>query len=73
MKATHIALCALTLTALAATSLSAQAAANATKPEAVAMVKKGVAFIKANGTAKGYAAVLRAFTAGSQLSTNPGV
>ena len=39
---------------LAATSLS-QAAANASKDEAVAMVKKGVAFIKANGAEKGYA------------------
>ncbi len=30
---------------------------DATKEEAVAMVKKGVAFIKANGTEKGYAEV----------------
>lgn len=33
------------------------ASANATKDEAVAMVKKGVAFIKANGKDKGYAEV----------------
>lgn len=31
--------------------------ADATKAEAQAMVKKGVAFIKANGTEKGYAAI----------------
>ena len=30
---------------------------NATKEEAVAMVQKGVTFIKANGTAKGYAEI----------------
>ncbi len=30
---------------------------DATKEDAVAMVKKGVAFIKANGTEKGYAAI----------------
>ncbi len=30
---------------------------DATREEAVAMVKKGIAFIKANGTAKGYAAI----------------
>ena len=41
---------------LAATSLS-QAATNASKDEAVAMVKKGVAFIKANGKDKGYAEI----------------
>ncbi len=45
-------LCAASL--LAAASLS-HAATNATKDEAVAMVKKGVAFIKANGPEKGYA------------------
>jgi cytochrome c len=39
---------------LAAVSLS-HASSNATKDEAVAMVKKGVAFIKANGAEKGYA------------------
>lgn len=32
-------------------------ASNATKEEAVAMVKKGIAFIKANGTEKGYAEI----------------
>jgi signal transduction histidine kinase len=35
----------------------AHASDGATKEQAVAMVKKGVAFIKANGTAKGYAAI----------------
>ncbi len=35
----------------------ATAAENATKDQAVAMVKKGVAFIKANGAEKGYAAI----------------
>jgi cytochrome c len=34
-----------------------QAASNASKDEAVAMVKKGVAFIKAQGVEKGYAAI----------------
>lgn len=43
--------------ALALASLPALSAAGATKEEAVAMVKKGVAFIKANGTEKGYAAI----------------
>ena len=32
-------------------------AGNATKDEAVAMVKKGIAYIKANGTEKGYAEI----------------
>jgi cytochrome c len=32
-------------------------ASNATKEEAVAMVKKGISFIKANGTEKGYAEI----------------
>ncbi|WP_338848623.1 cache domain-containing protein [Massilia sp. W12] len=41
---------------LAALSLPA-AAGNATKEEAVAMVQKGVAFIKANGAEKGYAEI----------------
>ena len=36
---------------------SAAFAANATAPEAQAMVKKGVAFIKANGKDKGYAEI----------------
>jgi signal transduction histidine kinase len=38
-------------------ALPALGAADATKDDAVAMVKKGVAFIKANGIEKGYAAV----------------
>ncbi len=38
-------------------SLSASAAEYATKDEAVAMVKKGVAFIKANGAEKAYAEI----------------
>jgi cytochrome c len=42
--------------AIACTALAVQAS-NATKEEAVAMVKKGVAYIKANGTEKGYAAI----------------
>jgi signal transduction histidine kinase len=36
---------------------TAVAAGNATKEEAVAMVKKGVAYIKANGKDKGYAEI----------------
>jgi signal transduction histidine kinase len=44
--------------ALAGLAVSgAQAAANASKEEAVAMVKKGIAFIKANGTEKAYAEI----------------
>lgn len=57
-----------TLTALAALGFSAHAAAkegNATADEASAMVKKGVAFIKANGKEKGYAEISKK---GSQFS-----
>ncbi len=57
MKLRHLSALALAFTALAAVHLPAAASANATKAEAVAMVKKGVAFIKANGNDKGYAAV----------------
>ena len=42
---------------LGATALAAHADGNATAPEATAMVKKGVAFIKANGKDKGYAEI----------------
>ncbi len=42
---------------LALASLPALSAAGPTREDAVAMVKKGVAFIKANGTGKGYAAI----------------
>ena len=44
-------------TLLGATALAAHASGNATAPEATAMVKKGVAFIKANGKEKGYAEI----------------
>jgi len=37
--------------------IAAQAQTHATAPEAIAMVKKGVAFIKANGAAKGLAEI----------------
>ena len=43
--------------ALALACLPAISADGATKDQAVAMVKKGVAYIKANGTDKGYAAI----------------
>jgi len=43
--------------ALAAASLTARAGDNATKEEAVAMVKKGVAFIRSQGKDKGYAEI----------------
>ncbi len=36
---------------------AAHAGPNASKDDAVAMVKKGIAFIKANGVEKGYAAI----------------
>ncbi|MCW5636994.1 MAG: cache domain-containing protein [Rubrivivax sp.] len=36
---------------------AAHASSNATKEEAVAMVKKGIAFIKASGVEKGYAEI----------------
>jgi signal transduction histidine kinase len=54
MNTTHT-LRAAALAVLAATCLSAQAS-NATADEATAMVKKGVAFVKANGNDKAYAA-----------------
>jgi hypothetical protein len=38
-------------------SANAQAEGNATKEEAVAMVKKGIGFIRANGKDKGYAEI----------------
>jgi cytochrome c len=50
----------ITTLALASTFLLGTASANtnlATKDEAVSMVKKGIAFIKANGVDKGYAEV----------------
>lgn len=50
----------LTGLAVAVAALSAggaHASANASKDEAMAMVKKGIAFIKANGTDKGYAEI----------------
>jgi signal transduction histidine kinase len=43
--------------ALALAVAPALGAASASRDEAVAMVKKGVAFIKANGAEKGYAAI----------------
>jgi len=42
---------------LGATALASHASGNATAAEATAMVKKGVAFIKANGKDKGYAEI----------------
>ena len=42
---------------LGATALAAHASGNVTPAEASAMVKKGVAFIKANGKDKGYAEI----------------
>ncbi|MDQ2780111.1 MAG: cache domain-containing protein [Pseudomonadota bacterium] len=42
---------------LAAVAFSPAFANNANKDDAVAMVHKGVAFLKANGTEKGYAAI----------------
>lgn len=43
--------------ALAATTTAFAAGSNASKEEAVAMVKKGIAFIRANGADKGYAEI----------------
>ncbi|CAD5372509.1 Histidine kinase [Rubrivivax sp. A210] len=43
--------------ALIVASTTAYAAGNATRDEAQAMVKKGVAYIKANGADKGYAEI----------------
>lgn len=45
------------LACVLAVSFSAQAETKATAAEATAMVKKGVAFIKANGKDKGYAEI----------------
>ncbi len=47
----------LALTASLGAALPAAARDTATKEDAVAMVKKGIAFIKANGAEKGYAAI----------------
>jgi len=47
----------LTAAALAGTGLACAKEGNATAAEATAMVKKGVAFIKANGRDKGYAEI----------------
>lgn len=47
----------LTATALALLLCAPALASNATKDEAQAMVKKGVAYIKANGAEKAYAAI----------------
>lgn len=52
----HLCMLALPL-ALVLSAPPALSAAQASRDEAVAMVKKGVAFIKANGIEKGYAAI----------------
>jgi cytochrome c len=57
MKQHLLTLCALATAGLTVTTLPATANSNAGKTEAVAMVKKGMAFIKANGAEKGYAAI----------------
>jgi len=58
MKSTHLALALSTATLMALTSAAVQAAeGGATADQAVAMVKKGVDFIKANGKEKGYAEI----------------
>jgi signal transduction histidine kinase len=54
MKFTQLALVSLSLAFTAAT---ASASVDATKDDAVAMVKKGIAFIKAQGVEKGYAEI----------------
>lgn len=54
MKQLHLAASALALVLAASPAL---AATDATKEDAVAMVKKGIAFIKANGVEKGYAEI----------------
>jgi cytochrome c len=59
----HIA--AITLTALAFSAPAIAKDGNATAAEATAMVKKGVAFIKASGNEKGYAEIS---TKGGQFS-----
>lgn len=48
---------ALAAAVLCAAPVAASAATNATPAEATAMVKKGIAFIKANGRDKGYAEI----------------
>jgi signal transduction histidine kinase len=47
----------LTVAAFSAASVAQARSEHASKDEAVAMVKKGVAFIKANGKTKGYAEI----------------
>ncbi|WP_404872736.1 cache domain-containing protein [Ideonella sp. A 288] len=53
----HCLAAAVALASLGLAATMAQAAGNATTTEATAMVKKGVAFIKANGKDKGYAEI----------------
>jgi cytochrome c len=53
MKLRHL----ITTLALLATAVGAHASTNATPDEATAMVKKGIAYIKANGAEKGHAEI----------------
>ena len=58
MQPVRLSLHAIAALAIAAVAGAAHAKSEyATKEEAVAMVKKGIAFIKANGTEKGYAEI----------------
>jgi cytochrome c len=57
MQAIHTLAAAIVVASLSFVAVIAQAQTHATKEEATAMVKKGVAFIKANGKDKGYAEI----------------
>jgi hypothetical protein len=57
MKSLHALLLAAASLTCATGAQPVWAAENATREQAVAMVKKGIAYIKAEGTDKGYAAI----------------
>ncbi len=57
MQAIHTLAAAIVVASLSFVAVIAQAQTHATKEEATAMVKKGVAFVKANGKQKGYAEI----------------
>ncbi len=57
MQAIHTLAAAIVVASLSFVAVIAQAQTHATKEEATAMVKRGVAFVKANGKQKGYAEI----------------
>ncbi|HQN10684.1 MAG TPA: cache domain-containing protein [Quisquiliibacterium sp.] len=57
MQAIHTLAAALVVASLSFVAVIAQAQTHATRDDATAMVRKGVAFVKANGKQKGYAEI----------------